>query len=369
MSSSISSQKIYEVAVGLIPGIGNMLTKQLISYCGSAEEVLKKSKTSLKKIPNIGDALATQIINSNVLHEAEQELKRAEKMGVEILFYTDEKYPHRLKQIADAPTIIYCKGKADFNNQKVIAIVGTREATIYGKELTEKIVEELKPQNCLIVSGLAYGIDIYAHKAALKFGLPTVGVMASGIDIVYPAVHKSTAIEMQENGAIITENKIGTIPDAPRFPARNRIIAGMCDALIVVEAATKGGALITAEIANSYHKEVFAVPGRNNDKFSNGCNQLIAQNKAQIFIDTQQVLATLNWDKEIKKSKKSKLIPDLNEDEKIIYEKLQNVEAMELDELSWQTGLNVNRLSSLLLAMEFSGFIKVLPGKKFKWVQ
>jgi DNA processing protein len=361
-----NNSKLYEIAVGLIPGIGNMLTKQLVSYCGSAQEVFKKSRAGLKNIPNIGDILADQIINSDVLKLAEEELKKADKQGVKILFYTDPEYPTRLKQINDAPTLIYSKGNADMNNDKVIAIVGTREATAYGKEITDQIVKELISQNALIVSGLAYGIDIAAHKSAVKYGLPTIGVMASGIDIIYPAVHKSTAMEMIENGAVITENKFGTIPDAPRFPARNRIIAGMSDALIVVEASEKGGALITAEIANSYNKEVFAVPGRMGDKFSSGCNKLIHENKALLFNSVNNMLASLNWDGNKLPEPISKAVPDLEGTEKKVYEMLFENGEITIDELAWKTQLNVNKLSSVLLTLEFGGLVKALPGKKFK---
>lgn len=361
-------QKIYEIAIGLIPGVGNMLTKQLVSYCGSPKDVFKKSKAGLKNIPNIGDVLADQIFNSDVLKVAEEELNKAEKQGVNILFYTDPKYPERLKQINDAPTLLYVKGNTDLNPTKSIAIVGTREATSYGKEMTEQIIKELAPQNALVVSGLAYGIDIAAHKAALKYSLCTVGIMASGIDIIYPAAHKATAIEMLENGALITENKFGTIPDAPRFPARNRIIAGMADALIVVEASVKGGALITAEIANSYDREVFAVPGRTEDKFSAGCNKLIQEHKAQIFTSVENLLIALNWGENMPAKLLPKTDPLLLGDEKLVYDVLKTAVEITIDELSWKVQLNINKVSSILLTLEFAGIVKALPGKKFRLV-
>lgn len=367
--SSDNNQKLYEVAIGLIPGVGNMLTKQLISYCGSPKEVFLKSKTGLKNIPNIGESVAQQIVNSDVLRLAEQELLKAEKQGVNILFYTNNDYPSRLKLLADAPTLLYIKGNVDLNNPKSVGIVGTREATAYGKEITENIVKELVSQNTLIVSGLAYGIDIAAHKAACKYNLPTVGVMASGIDIIYPAAHKNTASDIQNNGGLLTENKFGTIPDAPRFPARNRIIAGLADVLIVVEAAEKGGALITAEIANTYNKDVFAVPGRINDKYSLGCLKLINNHKAHIFTSVAYMVSYLNWDQS---KQHTKIIvkpdPQLEGEELVVFDMMKHSGEIILDELAWKTQLNVNRLSSVLLSLEFAGIVKAMPGKKFKLI-
>ncbi|HRG11398.1 MAG TPA: DNA-processing protein DprA, partial [Cyclobacteriaceae bacterium] len=238
------------------PGIGDFLLKQVVSYCGSAEQVFKTPKGKLLKIPGVGEVSAEAIKHGDTFKEAERELKKAEREEVEIILYTDKKYPLRLKSIEDAPALLYYKGNQNLNVPKTVGIVGTRQATEYGKEMVERICQELAPHNPLIISGLAYGIDIAAHKAALKNNLPTIGVMGSGMDVIYPAAHKETAKKMQNLGALITENRFGTKPDAHNFPARNRIIAGMCDALIVVEAAEKGGALITADIANSYNKDV-----------------------------------------------------------------------------------------------------------------
>ena len=279
----MDQNRLAQIALNFIPGIGHMLSKQLISYAGSASAVLGLSKNRLLKIPGIGPATAEAIINKIPIQKAEEQLELCAKNGTKLLLYNDEAFPKRLKHINDAPSILYVKGNVDLNCSKIISIVGTRKATNYGKEITKKLIEDLIPHQPLVVSGLAYGIDICAHRAALKYGLSTVGVMASGINIVYPSGHRETAQKMQVNGAILTDNPFDSKPDAPKFPARNRIIAGMADAIIVIEAAKRGGALITAEIGNGYNKDVFAVPGNLNKEYSEGCNALIKSHKAHLI--------------------------------------------------------------------------------------
>jgi DNA processing protein len=360
---------IYDIAVGLIPGIGGALTRQLVSYCGSSENIFKQPKGKLKRIPGIGEVLAETIINQNILKEAENELKLAEKYNTQILFYTDQNYPERLKHINDAPALLYYKGNADLNARKIIGIVGTRQATDYGKETVQKILSDLIKHNVLVISGLAYGIDIAAHKAALTNDQQTVGVMASGIDIIYPAAHKDIAMKMLEKGGLITENKFGSKPDAPKFPARNRIIAGMCDAIIVAEAAEKGGALITADLANGYDREVFAVPGNLGLKFSDGCNKLIKQHKAHIYTDISDLEYIMNWDSDDKSYKEKEPSIDLsalNKEEKEIIKILIGTDGMQMDDLSWKLQIPISKMASTLLNLEFQGLIKGLPGKKFK---
>ena len=356
------------LALHFIPGVGDYLIKQVVSYCGSAEKVFKTPKGKLLKIPGVGEATAAAILNGKPFQEAEKELKKAEKESVELLFFTDKKYPSRLKNIPDAPSILYAKGSIDFENQKAVAIVGTRQATSYGKERVEEIVKELAPHRALIVSGLAYGIDIHAHKQALKHGLPTVGVMGSGMDVIYPAAHKETAIKMLEHGGLITENAFGTKPDAHNFPERNRIIAGLCDALIVVEAAEKGGALITAEIANSYNKDVFAFPGGVGETYSSGCNNLIKTNKAHLLTSMKDLEYIMNWDavNPKKKTKTSISLADFDESEQTVLKILiEKKAAVLIDELSWKSNLPVSQLASVLLGLEFKGTVKSLPGKQY----
>jgi DNA processing protein len=249
------------VALHFIPGIGDYLIRQLVSYCGSAEKVFKTPKGKLLKVPGIGEVTAESIRAGKPFAAAEKEIRKAEKDNVDIIFFTDSNFPSRLRQINDAPSMLYCKGKMDFENPKAVGIVGTRQATAYGRERVDELVEGLIPHGALIVSGLAYGIDIHAHKQAVKNNLPTIGVMGSGMDVIYPSSHAETAKKMMENGGLVTEHMFGTPPDAHNFPARNRIVAALCDAVIIVEAAEKGGALITADIANGYNKDVFAYPG------------------------------------------------------------------------------------------------------------
>ncbi|MEQ8927362.1 MAG: DNA-processing protein DprA [Fulvivirga sp.] len=364
----MDQQRVSQIALNFIPGIGHMLVKQLVSYCGSAEAVFNTTKGKLLKIPGVGEHTARLISSDKVLKKAEAELTICEKQGVQILLYTDKGFPKRLKQINDAPSLIYVKGHADLNSQKVVSIVGTRKATEYGKRLTQEFIEQLVPHNPLIVSGLAYGIDIAAHKASLKSNLPTIGVMASGIDIIYPAIHRETAYKMLENGALITENPIGSKPDAHRFPARNRIIAGMCDAVIVIEAAKKGGALITANIANSYNKDVFAVPGDLNNEFSEGCNALIKSHQAHLIQSAKDIEYIMNWEASVSNSTPALFDTDsLEGNEKLVVEELlKQKDSILIDNLSWSTQLDPSKLASILLNLEFKGYVTSLPGKRFR---
>jgi DNA processing protein len=364
----MSEEQIYRVALGLTSGVGDKLTKILISYCGSASEVFKARKGKLLKIPGVGPKTAEALLNKQTLLEAEEECNKALKYGVDMLFFTDSNYPHRLKTIDDAPSLLYLKGNVDLNAQKVVAIVGTRSATSYGKSVTEEIVEGLSGfKSILIVSGLAYGIDVSAHKAALKYEIPTLGVMATGVDIVYPSAHKNIAGLMQESGGLLTEYPMGTKPDAPYFPARNRIIAGMADALIVVEAAAKGGALITAEIANSYNKDIFAVPGNIGSNFSEGCNRLIQSHKASIFTTVPDMVLMMNWEENRSSHKQVPAldVSSLSEEERQVINLLQQHKEMQMDELSWKSQIPVSLLASLLLGLELQGLVKAMPGKKF----
>ncbi|MEQ8474878.1 DNA-processing protein DprA [Fulvivirga sp.] len=360
--------RLAQLALNFIPGIGHMLVKQLVSYCGSAEAVFKTPKSKLLKIPGIGAFTADSISKDIPMKRAEVELNKCDKEGVQILLHTDKAFPKRLNHINDAPSLLYYKGAADLNSNKIVSIVGTRKATAYGKEITEHIIEHLAPHNPVIVSGLAYGIDIHAHKSALKHNLSTIGVLASGVNVIYPAIHRDTANKMIEHGALISENPLDAKPDAPKFPARNRIIAGMADAIVVVEAAAKGGALITAEIANSYNKDVFAVPGNVNSEFSLGCNNLIRSNKAHLINSGKDIEYIMNW--EANNPEAGNKLPDLselNEDELTIVNALvEHVDGMMIDNLSWKTSLSVSQLASILLNLEFKGLVISLPGKKFK---
>lgn len=369
--------KIYQLALYLLPGVGDVIFKQLISYCGSAEKVFVTPKNKLLKIPGIGEKVTNSLRNSSdVLTRAQEEFEKITNLGAQILMYNDPSYPTRLREINDSPPIIFFKGNADLNNSKVISIVGTRNATDYGKQVVEEIIEGLTPYNPLIISGLAYGIDIASHRSALKCGLETVGIMASGLDIIYPFYHTKIAKSMESSGGLITEHPIGTKPDAPFFPARNRIIAGMSDAVIVVEAASRGGALITAELANGYDREVFAVPGNLHSKYSEGCNKLIRNHKANILTSTEDISYLLGWNLEStsESDKKKNLTELLNMEglekssRSIISVLLEKPDGLTIDELSWQSQIPVNQISSELLNLEFMGIVSSLPGKKYKLI-
>jgi DNA processing protein len=364
----MDQNRIALLALHFIPGIGDYTVRQLISYCGSAEKIFTTPKGKLLKIPGIGHVTADAIRNGKPFKQAEKELQAADREGVELIFFTDKHYPSRLKQLGDAPSLLYAKGSIDYENPKTVGIVGTRKATDYGRECVEELIEGLKPHGALIISGLAYGIDILAHKQALRQGLPTIGVMGSGIDVIYPASHQETARKMQATGGLLTENSFGTNPDAHNFPARNRIIAGLSDALVVVEAAEKGGALITADIANSYNKDVFAFPGNISQRYSEGCNNLIKSHKANLITSIKDLEYLMNWDTNAPPLKKEPILPDAFEgDERTVLQVLRsNGNQLMIDELSWRSGLPVSQLASILLALEFKGIISALPGKVYK---
>jgi len=366
----MDDEKLYQVALSMVPGIGDITAKTLVSYCGSAKAVFNKNRAQLSKIPGFGQFYADKIISYKNFSLAETEINKCLKQNIDILFFTDKSYPKKLKHAPDSPTVLYYRGAANLNNKKTVAIVGTRKSTSYGREFTEKIIEQLKPHHALIVSGLAYGIDINAHKAALKNGLETIGVMGSGLDIIYPSIHRGIAMDMLRQGGLITEYKVGEKPDAHNFPARNRIIAGMSDVTIVIEAAKKGGALITAEIANSYNRDVFALPGDIGKKYSEGCNNLIKSNKAHLLTSIEDIEYIMNWESHTDATDQEDKYYDyskLNEEERTVIETLKLVaDGMLLDELSWKSQIPLNKLASILLNLEFNRVVKSLPGKKYK---
>lgn len=364
--------KQYQIALALVPGVGSVLVRQLISYCGSATEVFRAPPGRLLKVPGIGAVTARAVRQPAVLAEAERVLQQLEKLNARALFYTDADYPARMKNVYDAPALLYARGPANLNATRTLGIVGTRQATDYGRRVTDEIIQAVQPYGVFIISGLAYGIDIAAHRASLVHNLPTVGVMASGLDIIYPSVHQKTAQDMLVQGGLLTENRPGTKPDAHFFPARNRIIAGLSDAIVVVEAAAKGGALITAEYANNYHREVFAVPGGLSQAFSQGCNKLIRENKAQIYTRPQDIIEALNWDQptdRITRKQQAPALPiDFTNEESQIMALLRQQTDMHVDDLSWKSQIPMGKLAALLLSLEFQGFVRTLPGKKYQVV-
>lgn len=359
---------LHKIALTFIKSIGPVTAKNLLAYCGSAENVFSANKKQLLQIPGIGEKTIEAIRNSDALLRARQELDFIEKHGIEVLFFSDEKYPKRLKNCIDSPILLYAKGTVDFNQQRIISIVGTRNATSYGKNLCKELCEVLAPYNVLIVSGLAYGIDITAHKECLVNNIPTVGVLGHGLDRMYPKIHKTIAQKMVLDGSLLTEFPILTNPDRPNFPQRNRIIAGIADATIVVEASIKGGALITAEIANSYNKDVYAFPGRTNDVFSEGCNFLIKTNRAGLINNAHDLIYYLGWDDEVGEKKKevqSTLHLSLTLNEQRVVDALQNGQ-LSIDELCIQLNIQQSKLAIVILTLEMQGIIVSLPGKIYK---
>jgi DNA processing protein len=361
----------YRIALHLLPGIGPVLARALLSYCGSIENIFRMKKSHLERIPGIGKERAAKINIKNLFERAEEEIRYIQKNSIVPLFYLDKDYPYRLKNCEDAPLMLFYKGNADLNHSRMIAIIGTRHITHYGKEMTEKLIEEISKYKVTIVSGLAYGIDVQAHKSAIRNNVQTIGVVAHGLDRIYPTENKSTAEKMLLNGGIITEYVSNTNADRENFPARNRIVAGMCDAIIVMESAVKGGALITAELANDYNREVFAMPGRITDHFSKGCHQLIRQNKAILFENADHIAEMMGWDLNQQKKKKNiqlDFFTSLNEDEKLLVEVLKEQGQTGIDSLASQVNIPINQVSVSLLNLEFAGVLRSLPGKMYELI-
>nr|WP_240336949.1 DNA-processing protein DprA [Rufibacter sp. SYSU D00308] len=366
---------LYQVALPIIPHVGGGTARTLVKYFGSAEAVFSAPKDRLTRVPRIGEVLVKSIAGSKTqaLRQAEEVLKRAEKEGVQLLYYTNPAYPDRLRHLPDAPLLLYYKGTANLNATKVISIVGTRKSTEYGRAVTEQLVQGLVQHEALVVSGLAFGIDIIAHRAALKVGLPTIGVMANSVETVYPAAHRKDTERMLENGGLLSEFPFGTKPDAPRFPARNRIIAGMADCTIVVESTSKGGSLISADIAHSYDREVMAVPGPITSETSQGCNHLIKSLKAVPYTKPKDLEELLNWDKALSPNALPREVPALDlsgfpDEEQRVLKVLQQAGATHIDVLSRHTQLSMGPLSSVLFTLEMTGLVKALPGKLYALV-
>ena len=357
---------LYKIGITLIKGIGNVNGKQLIAYCGGVEAVFKESKSNLEKIPNIGRQIINAISGQTVLSLAEKEMQFIDRYNIQPLYYFDKDYPDKLKQCNDGPIMLYYKGTADLNAQKTIAIVGSRKATDYGKGVCEKIVEELAPHQPLIVSGLAYGIDVTAHKAAIKNMLNTIGVLGHGLKNLYPAGNRKVAAAMCSQGGLLSEFLSNAPSSKENFPKRNRIIAGMADAVVVVESAEKGGSLITAEIANGYNREVFAIPGRISDSRSKGCNKLIFENKAMLVQSAKDIEAAMCWeDTQTQNNPSIPISTPLTIKEEQVVDLLKDG-ALNIDAICRHASLDSSLAASTLLQLEFSGIVKCLPGKMYQ---
>jgi len=365
-----TDKRLYQIALTMIPGVGDITARNLLQLVGDEEKIFSSDRQYLINKIGLNPRIVSEIQNPEILAKAEQEWLFVEKNNISTYFINEDSYPNRLRECSDAPVLIYFKGDIDFNAEKVISIVGTRQSTSYGNDFCYCFLEEISKAfpDVLIISGLAYGIDIHAHRAALKNNLKTIGVLAHGLDILYPQVHRQTATEMIVNGGLLTEFRSKTEPDRHNFVRRNRIVAGMADAVIVVESDEKGGSLITAEIANSYCKDVFAVPGKITDKYSRGCNKLIASHRADLFKSTAYFLQQMGWDEQPAKKKAIKqqqLFMILTDEEQNIVDNLPDHDGKHIDQLSRELSIPTYQLFTALLELEMKGIIKNLPGNLY----
>ncbi|WP_445453344.1 DNA-processing protein DprA [Flavobacterium sp. 25HG05S-40] len=365
-----STELLHILALLKIEGVGDIVAKKLINHCGSAENVFKTTSKTLKTIDGIGDSLVKKLKDKTVFDKAERELEFIEKEKINCLFYKNEQYPERLKHCIDGPIVLFASGNFNFENRKMISIVGTREITSYGTAFCKKLIEDLAVFNPIIVSGFAYGVDIVAHQAAIDNKLQTIGVLAHGLNQIYPKTHKKYIAKMEENGGFLTEFWSNSNPEKENFVRRNRIVAGMSEATIVIESAEKGGSLITATMANDYNRDVFAVPGRTTDKFSQGCNTLIKTQNANVMTSAADLVYVLGWELGIKEVKpvQKQLFVELDADEQKVYDYLLKNGKQLLDIIALECEFPIFRISTLLLNMELKGVIRPLPGKLFEAV-
>jgi DNA processing protein len=367
-TSNMQSDLLYQLALTQVPNLGYVHSKILALHFGSAKAVFHSSRALLEKIEGIGQIRAGSIKSFKDFKKAEDEIAFIEKYKIKPLFITDNEYPQRLLNCYDPPTMLFYKGNTDLNVSRLVGIVGTRSNTDYGKQFTEKFVKDISSSGILIISGLAFGIDAIAHKAALKNKLATIGVLGHGLDTIYPSEHSGLAKDMVKHGGLLTEFRSKTKPDKHNFPSRNRVVAGICDATILVETGIKGGSMITGEIANSYNRDVFAVPGRTTDPKSAGCNYLIKNNKAILLEDAQQFLEIMGWDNVTVHAKKNQkeLFIDLTDQERVVVNLLQEKNTVSIDELVLKSGCSSSTLAAAMLNLELKNVIQSLPGKMYR---
>jgi DNA processing protein len=361
---------LYTLALQHVPNIGDITAKRLISHCGSAEAVLKEKKQNLLKIDGIGSITIKDLFKPHHLKVAENEMTFIRENAIEVLYFQDTDYPEKLKHCIDGPILLFRSGHINLKHQKIISIVGTRKITTNGIAFCENLIEQLVPFSPVIVSGFAYGTDITAHKAALKHNLQTIGCLAHGLNQIYPKVHKKYMADVEKNGGFLSDFWSTDVFDRNNFLKRNRIIAGLSEATIVIESAEKGGSLVTADIANSYNRDVFAVPGRTTDSQSVGCNNLIKHQKAHMLSTPLDVPYILNWELEDNKKPaiQKQLFVELDDTEKTIYNFLKENEKQQLDVIALNCQLPIFKVSGSLLNMELKGVVRPLPGKLFEVV-
>lgn len=362
------SEIYHTLALMQVEGVGDVIAKKLIQHCGNAQEVFASKKSHLQKIDGIGSVIINNLQDKSVFSKAEAELQFIAKENIVTTHFQEENYPERLKQCYDSPVLLFQAGNIDFQNRRIISIVGTRQITSYGTEFTKKFIEDIAPLNPLIVSGFAYGVDIYAHQIAMDCGLQTIGVLAHGLNQIYPKTHKKYMAKMEQNGGFLTEFWSSSNPDKENFIKRNRIVAGISEATIVIESAEKGGSLVTANLANDYNRDVFAVPGRTTDKYSQGCNNLIKTQRANLLTSAADLVYILNWElqRETQKVVQKQLFISLTDEEQKIYDYLQKTGKEMMDIIALECDFPIYRISSILLNMELKGVIRPLPGKMFE---
>ncbi len=351
-----------------IPNIGDVTAKKLIAHCGSPTAVFSEKKEHLLKIDGIGTHTIKNLHNAEHLEAAEFEYRFINNNQISYSYFENADYPAFLKHCIDSPLLIFKRGKINLEGRKIISIVGTRNITSYGTAFCEQFIADIAPLNPIIVSGFAYGVDICAHKAAVKHGLQTIACLAHGLNQIYPKVHAKYAVDLEKNGGFITDFSSNSSPQRENFLKRNRIIAGMAEATVVIQSAQKGGSLVTADIAHSYNRDVFAVPGRADDKYSLGCNNLIKQQKAHMLTSAADLVYVLGWntDQSAPKAIQKQLFVSLSTTEKAIYDYLQKEGKQLLDAIALQCKLPIFKTSSTLLNMEMKGLIRPLPGKLFE---
>ncbi|MBU2995929.1 DNA-processing protein DprA [Cellulophaga baltica] len=364
----IDTELLATLRLQRIPNIGDVTAKKLISHCGSPTTIFEDKLQNLLKIEGIGTFTLKNLFNEKYLKEAEEEFRYIKQENIKVTYFLDADYPNYLKHCIDGPILLFKKGNIQLENRKIIGVVGTRKITSYGTAFCEKLIEDLAPLNPIIVSGFAYGVDICIQKAAIKHGLQTIGCLAHGLNQIYPKVHAKYTSEVEQNGGFFTEFWSNSSPERENFLKRNRIVAGMSEATIVVESAEKGGSLVTADIAHSYNRDVFAVPGRAGDKYSAGCNTLIKQQKAQMLTSAADLVYALGWQLDDKKNKtiQRQLFIDLDESEQKIHNYLQSNGKQLLDSIALDCQMPIFKVSSTLLNMEMKGVIRPLPGKLFE---
>ena len=357
----------YLLALLKVDGVGDIMAKKMLTHCGNAENVFKTKINQIAAIDGVGSVLLKNLKDNAVFEKANRELEFIQSNDIKVSFFKDEDYPDRLKHCIDSPVLIFSSGNINLKNKKIVSIVGTRQITSYGMEFCRKLIEDIAPLDPVIVSGFAYGVDIVAHQLAMDYNLQTIGVLAHGLNQIYPKSHKKYVAKMEENGGFITEFWSSSNPDKENFVRRNRIVAGMSEATIVIESADRGGSLITANLANDYNRDVFAVPGRVTDKYSQGCNDLIKTQKANVLTSAADLVYILNWDIENKaKPVQKKLFVELESDEQKIYDFLLKNGKELLDIVALQCDFPIYKISGLLLNMELKGVIRPLPGKLFE---